>query len=53
VLSAPWRWRRAGTVLNLSVVHEVAIETTRITSMVYLILVGATNFLVNFSWLRR
>ncbi|HCL74214.1 MAG TPA: C4-dicarboxylate ABC transporter [Gammaproteobacteria bacterium] len=31
-------------VLNLSVVHEVAIETTRITSMVYLILVGATIF---------
>jgi tripartite ATP-independent transporter DctM subunit len=31
-------------MLNLSVVHEVAIETTRITSMVYLILVGATIF---------
>lgn len=31
-------------VLNLSVVHKVAIETTRITSMVYLILVGATIF---------
>lgn len=31
-------------VLNLPVVHEVAIETTRITSMVYLILVGATIF---------
>jgi len=31
-------------MLNLSVVHEVAIETTRITSMVYLILVGASIF---------
>jgi tripartite ATP-independent transporter DctM subunit len=31
-------------VLNLPVVHKVAIETTRITSMVYLILVGATIF---------
>lgn len=31
-------------MLNLAVVHDVAIETTRITSMVYLILVGATVF---------
>ncbi len=30
--------------LNLKVVHEVAIATTRITSMVYLILIGATIF---------
>ena len=30
--------------LNLKIVHEVAIETTKITSMVYLILVGATIF---------
>lgn len=30
--------------LNMSVLHQVAIETTRITSMVYLILVGATIF---------
>ena len=30
--------------LGLKVLHEVAIETTRITSMVYLILVGATIF---------
>lgn len=30
--------------LTLSVCHEVAIETTRVTSMVYLILVGATIF---------
>ena len=30
--------------LNVKVLHEVAIATTRITSMVYLILVGATIF---------
>ena len=30
--------------LNLKIAHEVAIETTKITSMVYLILVGATIF---------
>lgn len=30
--------------LNLSVVHGVALETTRVTAMVYLILVGATIF---------
>ena len=30
--------------LNVSVLHEVSIETLRITSMVYLILVGATIF---------
>ena len=30
--------------LSLKVVHEVAIATTRITSMVYLILIGATIF---------
>lgn len=30
--------------LRLNIVHEVALETTRITSMVYLILVGATIF---------
>mgnify|MGYP001232702576 FL=1 len=30
--------------LNLSVLHEVSIETMKITSMVYLILVGATIF---------
>ena len=30
--------------LNIKVLHEVAIATTRITSMVYLILVGATIF---------
>ncbi|MDA1370835.1 MAG: TRAP transporter large permease subunit [Proteobacteria bacterium] len=30
--------------LRIKVLHEVAIETTRITSMVYLILVGATIF---------
>lgn len=31
-------------MLNLKVTHEVAVETTRITAMVYLILVGATIF---------
>ena len=31
-------------MLGIKVVHDVAIETTRITSMVYLILVGATIF---------
>jgi tripartite ATP-independent transporter DctM subunit len=31
-------------MLNTAVVHEVAIETMRISSMVYLILVGATIF---------
>jgi len=30
--------------LSLSILHDVAIETTKITSMVYLILVGATIF---------
>ena len=30
--------------LRINIIHEVAIETTRITSMVYLILVGATIF---------
>ena len=30
--------------LRLNIVHEVALETTRITSMVYLILLGATIF---------
>lgn len=30
--------------LNLKVLHEVSIETMRVTSMVYLILVGATIF---------
>ena len=30
--------------LRINVLHEVAIETTRITAMVYLILVGATIF---------
>ena len=30
--------------LNVKVLHEVAIATTRITSMVYLILIGATIF---------
>jgi len=30
--------------LTIGVVHEVAIETTRVTAMVYLILVGATVF---------
>ncbi|MCI5106213.1 MAG: TRAP transporter large permease subunit [Pseudomonadales bacterium] len=30
--------------LDIAVLHEVAIETTRVTAMVYLILVGATIF---------
>lgn len=30
--------------LSITVVHEVALETTRVTAMVYLILVGATIF---------
>ena len=30
--------------LRINIIHEVALETTRITSMVYLILVGATIF---------
>jgi len=30
--------------LSIRIVHDVAIETTRITSMIYLILVGATIF---------
>ena len=34
----------AKRALNLRVMHEVAIETTKVTSMVYLILVGATIF---------
>ena len=34
----------AKRALSLKVVHEVAIATTRITSMVYLILIGATIF---------
>ena len=31
-------------MLSIAILHEVAIETTRVTSMVYLILVGATIF---------
>ncbi len=31
-------------MLSMAIVHEVAVETTRVTSMVYLILVGATIF---------
>ena len=31
-------------MLSKAIVHEVAVETTRVTSMVYLILVGATIF---------
>ena len=31
-------------LLSMTIVHEVAVETTRVTSMVYLILVGATIF---------
>ena len=31
-------------MLSMAIVHEVSIETTRVTSMVYLILVGATIF---------